>query len=161
VRQSAQVRLTYRVRGAPPARLACLLDAGGAFGEESSYADPLPGNEAYAVGLGHAEVGRDGSVLDPAELAIATERNQAYVARALPGLDSEPFEARHCWITTLPWSPDGFAVWEAGAALFLAGDRMFKHAPVIGRTLAEAALDGHLRPELRPEAQLGAVEANV
>jgi sarcosine oxidase len=148
------------VRGEPPRQLACLLDASAAFGEESTYADPFPGNLAYAVGLGHADVGRDGSVLDPAQLAAATERSQAYVARALPGLEPQPFEARHCWITTLPWSADGFAAWEADGALFLAGDRMFKHAPLIGRMLADATLGGRLRPELRPEARLGAAEAD-
>jgi sarcosine oxidase len=156
VRQSAQVRLSYRVRGKPPAQLACLLDASGAFGEESSYADPIPGNGAYAVGLGQAHVSQDGGVLDPGELASAAARNQQYVARALPGLERVPVEARHCWITTLPWSADGFAVWEAGGALFLGGDRMFKHAPLIGRMLADAALGGELRSELRPEARLGA-----
>jgi sarcosine oxidase len=160
VRQSAQVRLAYRICGEPPPQLACLLDASAAFGEESTYADPFPGNVAYAVGLGHADVGDDGSVLDPAQLASATGRNQAYVARALPGLEPEPFEARHCWITTLPWSADGFAAWEADGALFLAGDRMFKHAPLIGRMLAGATLDGRLRPELQPEARLGAAEAD-
>jgi sarcosine oxidase len=161
VRQSAQVRLTYRLGGAPPARLPCLLDAGGTFGEESSYADPLPGNVAYAVGLGETSVGEDGSVLDPAHLATATERNRAYVARALPGLEPRPVEARHCWVTSLPWSPDGFAVWEAGPVLFLAGNRMFKHAPLIGRRLADAVLDGEPAADLRPEARLGAGRARV
>jgi sarcosine oxidase len=156
VHQSAQVRLAYRVKGEPPGRLACLLDAGGTFSGDSSYADPYPGNTAYAVGLGHTPVGPDGSVLDPGALASAAERNRRYVARALPGLEREPFEARHCWITTLPWSADAFAVWEAGPLLFLAGDRMFKHAPLIGRMLADAALDGELPPILRPETKLGA-----
>jgi sarcosine oxidase len=156
VRHSAQVRLTYAVRAQAPARLACLLDAGGAFGEPSAYADPLPGNGAYAVGLGHTPAEPDGSLLDAAELADATARNQAYVARALPGLQDEPIEARHCWITTLPWSPDGFAAWEVQGLLFFAGDRLFKHAPLIGRVLADAVLDGELEPSLRPEAELGA-----
>jgi sarcosine oxidase len=98
-------------------------------------------------------------VPEPADLAAAAERNQAYVARALPGLEPEPIEARHCWITTLPWSPDGFAVWQAGAVLFLAGDRMFKHAPLIGRMLADAVLSGELAADLRPEARLGAAGA--
>jgi sarcosine oxidase len=159
VSQSAQVRLSYRVRGAAPPRLACLLDAGDTFSAESAYADPLPGNAAYAVGLGHVPVAQDGSVLDPAALADTAERNRAYVASALPGLDPHPIEARHCWITTLPWSADGFAVWEAGGALFLAGDRMFKHAPLIGRLLADTALDGRLAPDLRPDARLGATSA--
>ncbi len=156
LRQSAQVRLAYRVQGEPPARLACLLDSSGAFTEGSSYADPFPGNVAYAVGLGHTPVGHDGSVLDPDELASTAERNRAYVARALPGLEGRPFEARHCWITTLPWSADGFALWEAGGALFLAGDRMFKHAPLIGQMLADAVLTGRVPAALRPEAELGA-----
>ena len=156
--QSAQVRLSYRVRGEPPPRLACLLD-GGTFTAESAYADPLPGNGAYAVGLGHATVAPDGSVLEPAALAEATERNRDYVARALPGLAPDPFEARHCWITTLPWSADGFAVWETGGALFLAGDRMFKHAPLIGKMLADATLEGRLHPDLAPEARLGVAQA--
>ena len=56
----------------------------------------------------------------------------------------------------MPWSADSFAVWEAGGALFLAGDRMFKHAPLIGRLLADAALDGRLAPDLHPDARLGA-----
>jgi sarcosine oxidase len=158
VTQSAQVRLTYRVRGQPPERHACLLD-GGTFTAESAYADPLPGNAAYAVGLGHAPVAADGSVLDPSALAETEERNRRYVARALPGLDPEPIEARHCWITTLPWSADGFAAWEAGRALFLAGDRMFKHGPLIGKLLGEAVLDGELHSDLRPEAQLGVAGA--
>jgi sarcosine oxidase len=156
VRHSAQVRLAYRVRGEPPGELACLLDSGRTFAEESAYADPYPGNGAYALGLGHTPAAPDGAVLDPGELAGATESNRAYVARALPGLEPEPFEARHCWITTLPWSADAFAVWEAGAVLFLAGDRMFKHAPLIGRMLAEAALAGELPAILRPAAKLGA-----
>ncbi len=160
VRQSAQVRLSYRVRGEPPEHIACLLDAGGTFAEESTYADPYPGNVAYAVGLGHAAVAGDGSLTEPDALAAATERNRDYVARALPGLEPEPFEARHCWITTLPWSADAFAVWEAGAALFLAGDRMFKHAPLIGRLLAAAALDGAVHPDLRPEARLGTAQSS-
>jgi sarcosine oxidase len=157
VRQSAQVRLTYRVRGEPPAQLACLQDAGGTFTDESSYADPYPGNRAYAVGVGHTAAASDGSLSDPDELARAVERNRAYVKRALPGLEPEPFEARHCWITKLPWSADGFAAWQAGAVLFLAGDRMFKHAPLIGRMLAGAALDGELPAILRPETRLGAI----
>jgi sarcosine oxidase len=54
-------------------------------------------------------------------------------------------------VTELPWGHDGIAVWEAGAARFIAGNNMFKHAPVLGRALAADAL----RDELRPQAQLG------
>jgi sarcosine oxidase len=129
VRLSTHVRLTYPVRGAPPPRLACLQDS-----RRGAYGDPLPGNERYAVGLGD----------DPAETT-------AFVAATLPGLVPEPVEARHCWVTELPWGHDGLAVWEAGAVLFVAGNNLFKHAPALGRRIAAGAID-----ELRPEARLGA-----
>jgi sarcosine oxidase len=150
VRQAAHARLTYRIRGQPPARLACLLDGGGAYG------DPLPGNAAYAVGLGETAVHEDGSLVDPRELATLVERTSAYVALALPGLEPEPIDVRHCWVTELPWSPDGIAVWELGGLLAVAGNNLFKHAPALGRALALAALGDDLAPNLRPEAKLGA-----
>ena len=150
VRQAAHVRLTYRVRGEPPPRLACLLDGSGAYG------DPLPGNDAYAVGLGETPVHEDGSLVDPADLETMTDRTAAYVARTLPGLEPTPVDVRHCWVTELPWSPDGIAVWEHGAVLAVAGNNLFKHAPALGRALAVTALGDDLRPDLRPQAKLGA-----
>jgi sarcosine oxidase len=156
VRQAAHVRLTYAVRGDPPARLACLQDGSGVFGEAGAYGDPLPGNGAYAVGLGETPAHEDGSLLDTGGLATAEERTNAYVARALPGLDPRPVGARHCWVTELPWSLDGIAAWEVGALLFVAGNNLFKHAPALGRALARAALGEGLAPDLRPHAKLGA-----
>jgi sarcosine oxidase len=156
LRQAAHVRLTYRVRGQPPARLACLQDSSGAFGEAGAYADPLPGNGAYAVGLGQTPVHDDGSLLDIGGLAAAAERTTAYVGRALPGLEPRPVDARHCWVTELPWSPDGLAAWEVDGLLVVAGNNLFKHAPALGRALARAALGEGLAPGLRPQAKLGA-----
>jgi sarcosine oxidase len=156
VRQGAHVRLSYRVRGEPPARLACLQDGSGAFGETAAYAEPLPGNDACAVGLGETPVHDDGSLVDAGGLAVASERTTAYVRRALPGLEPQPFDARHCWVTELPWSPDGIAVWEAGGLLAVAGNNLFKHAPALGRALARAALGEGLARSLRPQAKLGA-----
>ena len=155
VRQSAHVRLAFPVRGEPPARLACLQDDGGVFGH-AAYADPLPGNRAYAVGCDETPVLEDGSLLDAGGLAAAVEHITAYVARALPGLEPRPIEARHCWVTELPWSHDGFAVWEAGGLLAVAGNNLFKHAPALGRAVAAAALGDGLADHLRPEARLGA-----
>jgi sarcosine oxidase len=157
IRQAAHVRLSYPVRAQPPSRLACLLDSSGAFGEPSAYADPLPGNRAYAVGVDQTGVNEDGSVIDTGALAEVTERTNAYVAGALPGLEPRPFEARHCWVTELPWSPDGFALWSVGSLFVFAGNHLFKHAPSLGRALAGAALEGAVPAELRPEAQLGAL----
>ena len=156
MRQAAHARLTYAVRGDPPARLACLLDSRGTSGEVSAYADPLPGNASYAVGLGDTPAHDDGSLMDAAGLASIATRTTAYVARTLTGLEPDPLEVRHCWVTELPWHPDGFAVWERGGLLILAGNHLFKHAPALGRALALAAVGEGLAPNLQPEAKLGA-----
>ncbi len=156
MRQAAHVRLTFAVRGDPPPRAACLLDSSRAFGEVGAYGDPLPGNVAYAVGLDDTPLHDDGSVIDAGGLAALAERTTAYVERALPGLDPQPIDVRHCWVTELPWSPDAFAVWEVGGLLLLAGHNLFKHAPALGRELARAALGEGLAPSLHPEAKLGA-----
>lgn len=156
VRQAAHVRLTFAVRGEPPVRLACLQDGSGDFGETGIYAAPLAGNRHYALGLSQAiDVQEDGSLVDPAGLAELSERASAYVERALPGLDPEPVDYRHCWVTELPWSPDGLAVWEADGVFFVAGHNLFKQAPALGRALAGAVLGEGLASGLRPEARLG------
>lgn len=155
IRQAAHVRLTYAVRDEPPAHLACLLDSSGAFGEVGAYADPLPGNTSYAVGLDDTPLHDDGSLIDAGGLPAIAERTTDYVARALPGLDPTPVDVRHCWVTELPWHPDGFAVWERDSLLILAGNHLFKHAPAIGRALARTALGERLSSSLQPEARLG------
>jgi sarcosine oxidase len=156
MRQAAHVRLTYPVRGEPPARLACLLDSSAPSGETGAYADPLPGNASYAVGLDDTAAHEDGSLIDAGALATIAERTTAYVARTLTGLEPNPVDVRHCWVTELPWHTDGFAVWERGGLLILAGNNLFKHAPALGRALALAALGEGLAPNLQPEARLGA-----
>jgi sarcosine oxidase len=129
VHLSTHVRLTFPVRGEAPERLPCLQD-----GRAGAYGDPLPGNDRFAVGLGNV-----------------AEETVDYVARELPGLVPEPLEARNCFVTELPWGPDGMAVWETGRARFVAGGNLFKHGPWIGRALAADDV-----PEfLRPDAQLG------
>ena len=155
VRQAVHVRLTYRLRDAAPARLPCLVAGDDAFGE-FAYADAMPGNEAYAVGLGDMLIHEDGSLIDPSALIEAEQRTTAYVIRALPGLDPDPIEVRHCWVTELPWHPDGIAVWEAGGLLIIAGGNMFKHAPLLGRRLARAALGDGVPEILDPKSNLGA-----
>ncbi len=153
---SAHIRLTFRVRGAPPARLACLQDSSGAFGETGVYAAALPGNAAYAVGIADpVPTGAGEALRDPDGLAALARRTRAYVARALPGLDPEPVGARACWVTQLPWGPDGVAVWEAGNARFLVGHNLFKQAPGIGRALADLATGAAPALDLRPQARLG------
>lgn len=158
VRLAAHVRSTFDLRGEPPARLACLQDSSGAFGEVGTYAAPVPGNRSYSVGLSQTvEVHEDGSLLDPSSLASLAERAKQYVTRAFPGLHPEPVEHRHCWVTDLPWSTDGIGVWEEEGIFFVAGHNLFKHAAWLGRALARAALGERLPGDLRPEARLGAV----
>jgi sarcosine oxidase len=161
VRQAVHARLSYRVRGKPLARLACLLDSTGAFGETAAYGDPLPGNDTYAVGLDGTPVHGDGSLLDAAGLSDVAQRTTAYVGRALPGLEPQAIDVRHCWVTELPWSVDGIAVWETGGLVAVSGNNLFKHAPVLGQALARAALGEGLAPDLHPEAKLGAERLQV
>lgn len=156
VRQGAHLRLTFRLVGPAPARLATLQDSSGAFGESGVYAAPTPGNSHYSVGLSMSTDARDDASLHaPEELAGHAERLGEYVRRALPGLDPRPVEVRHCWVTELPWASDAFAVWQRGGILFPVGHNLFKQAPGLGRKLA-AVVDGEPLPErLRPEARLG------
>lgn len=154
--REAALRLTFPVRGAPPGRLACLQDSSGGFGEPSAYGTPLPGNASYAVGLGGTlELLPGGDAVDPDCLVAVHRRTCAYVERALPGLVPEPVGHRHCWITRLPWADDGFAAWEAGPLLFVAGHNLYKHAPALGEALADRALGAEIDPDLAPAAGLG------
>ena len=88
LRQAAHVRLTFAVRGDPPARLACLLDSSSVFGDVGAYADPLPGNaDVCRRPRPTPRVHEDGSLIDAGGLAAIAERTTEYVERALPGLD--------------------------------------------------------------------------
>jgi sarcosine oxidase len=157
LRSSLHVRLAFALRAAPPSRLACLLDSGGASGEAHAYGDPLPGNDVYAVGVTEAAIHPDGGLIDPDGLAAVARRTVAYANAMLPGLEPTPAQARHCWVTELEWGTDAFAVWDAGGAHFLAGQNLFKHAPAIGDALAATALGEPGEIDLSPDARLGAV----
>jgi glycine/D-amino acid oxidase-like deaminating enzyme len=155
VRLSAHARATFEVRDRSDV-LACLQDGSGEFGEVGAYGAALPGNRGYAVGIAESVAANDdGSFVDPAGLATIADRAGAYVRRALPGLDPDPVALVHCWVTELPWSEDGMAVWEAEGILFAAGGNLFKQAPALGRSLARAALGEPLPADLRPGARLG------
>ncbi|WP_341229532.1 FAD-dependent oxidoreductase [Nocardioides salarius] len=156
VAQAAHVRLTFAVRGEAPSALATLQDSSGVFGETGVYAAAAPGNATYGVGLSQTTPARDDASLPvPAGLDELAARARDYVARALPGLDPEPVDVRHCWVTTLPWSDDAMAVWEAGGVLLPVGHNLYKQAPGLGRRLAAAAAGEPLDASLRPGARLG------
>jgi sarcosine oxidase len=161
VRPMAHVRLTFPVRDRSGAAFGCLLDGSGAFGEPAAYADPLPGNREYAVGLDMLALDEHGALQNPDGLVTATERTIAYVKRALPGLEPAPVDVRHCVLTELPWGEDGIGVWREGGLVALAGNNMFKHAPALGRALAGAALGDAVDPRLEPGATFGSVVATT
>lgn len=155
VRTGAHVRLTYDVRGDPPPGLACLQDGSGTFGATGVYAAAVPGNGRYAVGLSEYVDTAHGGLLDPAGLGQLAQRASAYVQRALPGLDRDPVDVRHCWVTELPWGSDGLGVWSVDDVIFVAGHNLFKHAPALGRALAAAASGDALSDDLQPDARFG------
>jgi sarcosine oxidase len=121
-------RAAFGVRE-PGARLACLLDRSNVHGE-IVYAAPMPDGRHYAIGLG-------GDEEPPVDEALA--RINAYVERAMPGLDPEPASVRLCQTSILPWSADAFAVWRIGNIDVLAGANLFKFGPVLGELLADGA----------------------
>jgi sarcosine oxidase len=136
-------RATFRVRG-EHGRLACWMDRTNAYGA-TVYSGPVAALGGFAVGLATEDSDPAGSV----------SRVRAYVERALPGLDPDPIDTITRPLTILPWHPDAFAVWEAGAVLVFAGHNLFKFAPVLGELLAVACRDGVppvLRPPDRPSA---------
>lgn len=152
----AHVRLTFRVRDPAPGRVACLQDASDAFGSVGAYGAPTPTNDRFALGLSdEVETQAGGGLADPAALARSARGIERYAAQALPGVVADPVGVRHCWVTKLGWSDDGVAVWDAGALLFLAGNNLYKHAPSLGRAVADAVATGEVAAWLQPEAQLG------
>jgi sarcosine oxidase len=115
------------------------MDRTNAYGA-TVYSGPVPALDGFAVGVATEDPDPAGSVA----------RVREYVEQALPGLDPRPIDTITRPLTILPWHPDAFAVWEAGAALVFAGHNLFKFAPVLGSLLAAACLNGEIPPELRP-----------
>lgn len=156
VELAAHARVTFRVRSGLDTPLPTFQDASGAFGETGVYAAPSADNRRYAVGLSETtEVRQDGSLADPSALASLASRASAYVRQALPGLDPEPVDYVHCWVTRLPWGDDGVGIWSMGNISAAAGHNLFKQAPALGEALAETALSGVVPALLRPESRLG------
>lgn len=160
VQLSAHVRVTFRPRSEPPTTLATLQDSSGDFGETGIYAAAFPGNTHYGLGLSDSVPSNDGGAVDPTALTDLADRAARYVRRALPGLDPAPTGYVHCWVTRLPWSEDGVAAWQHGAATFLAGHNLFKQAPALGATLADSVTTGQPAATVHPSRRLGDPLAN-
>ena len=149
---TCHARVTFRVRERSLAgRLPALQEQTGTFGE-TVYAAAFPGEPLYAVGLS----GEGSDVpLGPGRDAAAdalVERIAAYAREALPGLDPDPAGVRLCLQTLLPGGSDNFGVWRSGTVLALAGDNLFKFAPLAGRVLAGAACGESIPAWLVPGA---------
>jgi len=156
VHNSAQVRVTFRVAGEPPASLATLQDMSNAFGEPRVYAAASADRTRYGVGIAEeVPVSDDGSSVDAEVLDALADRAVAYVRRALPGLDPTPIAHIHCWVTSLPWGEDGVGVWQHEGVSLVAGNNLFKQAPALGEALATAATGGALPESLLASARLG------
>lgn len=156
VELAAHARVTFRVREDAGVPLPTFQDGSGVFGETGVYAAPSADNRSYSVGLSETtRVRQDGSLEDPTALESLAARAATYVRHALPGLDPEPADYVHCWVTRLPWGDDGVGIWSTGRISAVAGHNLFKQAPALGGALAETALSGVVPAILRPEARLG------
>jgi sarcosine oxidase len=130
-------------------RLPALQELSGVYGE-TVYGGPVPGEARYVIGLG----GPDSVVADGHSTDDLVRRIAGYARRALPGLDPDPYDVRLCLSTGLSEEHDDFRLWRAGSALVLAGDNMFKFAPLLGRVLAGAAAGEEVPDWLEAEVAL-------
>ena len=138
---ACHARATFAVHGDHAGRrLPALQELSGDYGE-IVYGGPIPGEDRYVVGLGGPD-----SVVPEGEEGVdrLVDRIAAYARRALPGLDPDPVDVRLCLVTGLSDRHDDFRLWRTGAALVLAGDNLFKFAPLLGHVLAGAAAGEHV-----------------
>lgn len=149
----ACLRLTLPLADPGPAsQLACLHDSSGFFAPAVAYASPVDGNREYAVGLAlRPDIAGSGGPEFKA-LAAAT---LDYVKRAMPGLDPAGAVAIERRVAELPWGADGLAIWQSGDAFFVAGNNLFKLAPVLAEKIARSVIAGTVEPGLKPEDRLG------
>lgn len=146
--RQAHLRLSFGTRVAPPIPLPCFSDRSGRGDVIYGLTDLC---ERYAVGL--ATVTTYPAVEDlaadvPAGVDLSSQRERivTYVRDSLPGLAPEPVDEVLRLTTTLPEHPeDGFKIWRNGPVLAVAGPNLFKFAPVIGKQLAQAAIEDPVR----------------
>ncbi|WP_434739493.1 FAD-dependent oxidoreductase [Micromonospora sp. SH-82] len=136
------VRFTFALRrGSERERFQCWISRSSDGLDTYQH---LSGPGEWAVG---AHVGRD-DVRWEAGRDHATQASRrvvtGYVRRYLTAVDPRVREVLHC--TTTPGLDDGYRVLRRGRVLAVYGDNLFKLAPVLGRRLAGAALDGSTPP---------------
>ena len=133
------VRFTFPLRD-PDLRPPCLIEKTESWRNGVTTYQHLVAPGLWAVGA-HLPAGQNRWELGR-EAVVATARRLTsdYVRENLRDTGAEPVDEQYCDIMD-GWG-DGFSVARSGAFLSLYGDNLFKLAPVLGATLADAALNG-------------------
>jgi sarcosine oxidase len=130
--------------------LPCMLDRTGLYGEVA-YASPLPNGSAYAIGLSGPDnslpTDMNGALLGASGVVELERRIVRYAETALPQAVGAKVSTRLCLSTPLPSHDDAIAIWGQGRVRAIAGNNMFKFAPLLGVVLADA-LEGQEVPEV-------------
>ncbi|MGB3437937.1 MAG: FAD-binding oxidoreductase [Actinophytocola sp.] len=136
---SHHVQFTFRLKD-PDLNSPCWIDQTGSWRDGVTSYQHMAGPGLWAIGLNLPaelamwERGRE-EVLDHSRELVLT-----YVHDALVGVDDEIVEEVYCDTPTI--LGDGVHVATTGPVTVLWGANLFKHAPAIGQTLANAAVNG-------------------
>lgn len=155
VQVEAQIRVTYPILPGQPGGMASIRDSSERHAPGPVYGSPVRGDEFYSVGLSEGiEVSANG-LINWDRIERLSDITDDWVRKSMPGLDPEHGEGLTCWLTRLPWSPDGLAIWQRGPTFHIVGNNLFKLAPAVAEKMVEAALEGSVPEGLRPADRLG------
>jgi sarcosine oxidase len=149
----AALRLTFPVRSRATGPAPVWGDRSERYGERA-YGTP-EGPDRYAVGLQDVSPPIEDPLAEAvpggADVTAVRGRLLAYVRAAFPGLEPHPVDAVLRLTTALRGlGDDAFGLWQRDGVLAFAGHNLFKHAPMLGELLADAALGAEPDPVLRP-----------
>ena len=152
IRWHARASFAVRER-ASGSHFACLQDFSGHHGE-TVYGSAVGRTGLYAIGLVGSTSDTPFQVAPktmPSGLAAAelVDRIVQYVDFVLEALEPDPVEVRICPTTKLEAGKDAFAVFCERGVTAIAGNNLFKFAPVLGQLLAETAVRGRVARLLR------------
>jgi sarcosine oxidase len=142
-------RASFSICASPPrSSFACLQDFSGNHGE-TVYGSPVGRTGLYAVGLvgPTSDTPFDAGAETPCmglDTAGLIDRIVRYVEAAMKCLEPEPVEVRICPTTKLDAGKDAFAAYGKGGVTAIAGNNLFKFAPVLGQLLAQSAISGRI-----------------
>jgi sarcosine oxidase len=130
-------RFTFAVRDPQPERLACWIDASGAYGAGlSSYGQPVGTSGRYAVGVSEQDANYPATMAVEEVSRRAREVAERYIQAALPGLDPQPEAELQCVSNRTGFADgDGFGAVQRGTVTVVYGNNLFKFAPLLGGDL--------------------------